>query len=229
MATAISDSPAHRSRSFQQIVDAFLTADGLPFANIISAERIRRIFQKHDCLFGLYGVSTTAITVWSFLSQVLRDGKEASCQAAVARVVSYCEQLGLIAPTADTGDYCRARAKLSVAALRELSGEVAEELEQAAETNWLWKGRYHAKLVDGFTVFTSSQITGHHARHSAESGGVPAPEGAAAGNWSPHRPRDSHPLVGDRLRVECGHRPLSGEGDRRVGTAAFDARLVARG
>jgi hypothetical protein len=27
--------------------------------------------------------------LWSFLSQVLRDGKEAACQAAVARVISY--------------------------------------------------------------------------------------------------------------------------------------------
>jgi len=88
--------------------------------------------------------------VWSFLSQVLRDGKEASCQAAVARVVSYCDGAGLAAPTEDTGDYCRARAKLSEAALNELSGEVAEELEQAAEETWLWKG-HHAKLVDGFT------------------------------------------------------------------------------
>jgi putative transposase len=38
-----------------------------------------------------------------------------------------------------------------VAALRELSGEVAEELEQAADESWLWKGQYHAKLIDGFT------------------------------------------------------------------------------
>jgi hypothetical protein len=89
--------------------------------------------------------------VWSFLSQVLRDGKEASCQAAVARVVSHCAQAGLDAPTEDTGDYCRARAKLSAAALRELSGEVAEELQQAADESWLWKGQHHAKLIDGFT------------------------------------------------------------------------------
>ena len=41
--------------------------------------------------------------VWSFLSQVLRDGKEAACQAAVARVVSYCQLNGLNALTADTG------------------------------------------------------------------------------------------------------------------------------
>ncbi|HMP71371.1 MAG TPA: hypothetical protein PKA76_18625, partial [Pirellulaceae bacterium] len=71
--------------------------------------------------------------VWSFLSQVLRDGKEASCQAAVARVASYCEVQGVDSPTEDTGDYCRARAKFSAAALRDLSYEVAEELQQAAE------------------------------------------------------------------------------------------------
>jgi len=107
------------SSKFQQVVDAFLSAPGLPFANILSAERIERIFAKHGCLFGMHGVYTTAIMVWSFLSQVLRDGKEASCQAAVARVVSYCEQAGLDAPTEDTGDYCRARTKLSEAALHE--------------------------------------------------------------------------------------------------------------
>ncbi len=97
------------------------------------------------------GVYTTAIMVWSFLSQVVRDGKEASCQAAVARVVSYCQMQGLQTPTEDTGDYCRARAKLSSAALRDLSCEVAEEVEQTAEPKWLWKGKLHAKLVDGFT------------------------------------------------------------------------------
>jgi hypothetical protein len=151
MAAGIPNSPRRDSRSFQQIVDAFLTGEGLPFAEILSAERIERIFLKHGRLFGLHGVYTTAITVWSFLSQVLRDGKEASCQAAVARVVSYCELQRLDSPTEDTGDYCRARAKLSEAALRDLSCEVAEELEQAAEPSWLWKGAHHAKLIDGFT------------------------------------------------------------------------------
>jgi hypothetical protein len=85
--------------SFRKVVDVFLASEALPFASILSAERIQRIFAKHGCQFGLHGVYNTAIMVWSFLSQVLRDGKEASCQAAVARVVSYCEQTGLDAPT----------------------------------------------------------------------------------------------------------------------------------
>jgi Transposase DDE domain len=151
MATFIPDSPSPGSGSFRQVVAAFLSGEALPFAHVLSAERIERIFAKHGCQFGLHGVYTTALMVWSFLAQVLRDGKEASCQAAVARVVCYCEQAGLAAPTEDTGGYCRARAKLSEAALHELSVEVAEELEQAADERWLWKGQLHAKLIDGFT------------------------------------------------------------------------------
>ncbi len=133
-------------------------------SNILSAERIARVFAKHGCRFGMQGVYTTALMVWSFLSQVLRDGKEASCQAAVARVVSYCEQAGIAPPTEDTGDYCRARAKLSQAALHELSNEVAHELEQVAETRWLWKGKHHAKLIDGFT-FTMPDTPKNQAKY----------------------------------------------------------------
>jgi len=149
--------PAHRgSSSFQKIADAFLGDEGLPFSDILSAERIERIFAKHGSLFGVHGIYTTAIAVWSFLGQVLRDEKEVSCQSAVARVVDHCMTNGTKAPSSDTGGFCRARAKISEAALRELSCEVAEEMEQAAEeTNdsdqpWLFKG-LHAKLIDGFT------------------------------------------------------------------------------
>jgi len=150
MASQVPNSPRRSSGSFQKVTDAFLAGESLPFATILSAKRIERIFAKHECLFGRHGIYTSAIMVWSFLSQVLRDGKEASCQAAVARVVSYCEQAGIDAPTGDTGDYCRARAKLSETALHELSCEVAEQLEASVPEDWLWKGK-HAKRIDGFT------------------------------------------------------------------------------
>ena len=55
MTTAIPNSPRRDSRSFQKIVDAFLANDALPFAEILSAQRIERIFLKHDCLFGMHG------------------------------------------------------------------------------------------------------------------------------------------------------------------------------
>jgi len=108
------------------------------------------VFAKHHALFGTHGVYSTAVMVWSFLGQVLRDGKEAACQAGLARVVSYCLLLGEEQPTSDTGDYCRARANLSEPALRDLTCEVANEMESSADVAWLWKG-LHAKLIDGFT------------------------------------------------------------------------------
>ncbi|HCO26950.1 MAG TPA: IS4 family transposase [Gimesia maris] len=150
MATNLPESSSQGSSSFQLVLDSFLLSAGLPFASLLCAERITRIFARHNGLFGTHGVYSTAIMVWSFLGQVLRDGKEASCQSAVARVITYCKLTDKTVPTADTRNYCRARGKLSVPALCELSGEIAAEMEQAADEDWLWKGR-HAKLVDGFT------------------------------------------------------------------------------
>ena len=147
---SIAHSPISSCTSFRRVVAAFLSQPGLPFARVLSAERIERIFAKHGNLFGMSAVYSTVVTLWAFLGQVLRDGKQASCQAAVAATITYQELLGLSAPTADTGDYCRARAKLSEEALHDLTIEVAEELEEQADPTWLWKGR-HAKLVDGFT------------------------------------------------------------------------------
>ena len=135
---------------FQRVVTSFLSQPGLPFASVLSAERIEQIFKRHGNLFGRGQVYTTVVMVWSFLGQVLRDGKESSCQAAVARIAAWNIQQGELPPGSDTGDYCRARGKLSETALHELTSGIAEDMEQQADPAWLWKG-HHAKLVDGFT------------------------------------------------------------------------------
>ncbi len=83
-----------------------LSTDLGGWANLIDSAKLGGCL---DCSFGRHGIYTSAIIVWSFLSQVLRDGKEASCQAAVARVVSYCQHAEIATPTSDTGDYCKAR------------------------------------------------------------------------------------------------------------------------
>jgi hypothetical protein len=150
MSTRIPIFGERRGGGFQQIVGGFLGDDGLPFASVLSAERITRVFAKHTGLFGFSGVYSTAMVLWAFLNQVLCDGKAAACQAAVANISSHCLLRSEQPPTADTGDYCRARVKLPAAAIRELSRDVAEELEEQSDDAWLWKNR-HAKLVDGFT------------------------------------------------------------------------------
>ena len=150
MRTDVPDCREPRSGSFRRVLDAFLVQPGLPFADVLSAERIEQVFAKHNVLFGTHGIYNTAVMVWSFLGQGLRDGKDAACQAAVARVVSHCLLLGEEQPTADTGDFCRARAKLSEPALRDLTREIADKMESSADAGWLWHG-LHAKLIDGFT------------------------------------------------------------------------------
>ena len=129
---------------------AFLSQPGLPFAQVLAAERIERVFARHGNLFGAGAIDSTAVLVWSFLGPVLHGGKLASCPAAVACVVTYRELLGESTPTSDTGDDCRARAKLSAVARHDLTVEIAAEVEDQADAKWLWKGP-HAKLIDGFT------------------------------------------------------------------------------
>ena len=146
----VTDSSHSASGKFQPLMAAFLAQPGLPFAEVLSAERVERVFTKHQNLFGLNGIYSTVNVLWAFLGQVLRDGKESACQAAVAAITAHRLAGGLATPTSDTGDYCKARAKLSEAALRELTVEIADELEEQAESAWLWKG-LHTKLVDGFT------------------------------------------------------------------------------
>jgi putative transposase len=107
-----------RKFDFDDTIKAFLLQDGLPFSDLLSAETIAQTFSRF-CV-PLTGIYTHAIVLWAFLSQVLRDGKEASCQSALARIISHLTARGCKAPTADTGDYCRARAKIPEAALKEL-------------------------------------------------------------------------------------------------------------
>ena len=173
---SIPNSRSPRSTGFEKVVRSFLGNEHLPFADVLSAERIQRVFAKHGNLFALDGIYTTAVMVWSFLGQVLSDGKQASCQTAVARIVSYCLLTSRNAPTDDTGDYCKARAKLSEHALRELSCEVAGEMEMAAKPSWRWK-KLHPKLIDGFT-FTmpdTSKNQSEYPQQDAQAPGVGQP------------------------------------------------------
>jgi hypothetical protein len=231
MGTVIPNSPPQDSRRFQKVVAAFLAGPGLPFAEILSAQRIERIFAKHDGLFGLHGVYTTAIMVWSFLSQVLRDGKEASCQSAVARVVSYYEQAGLGSPTQDTGDYCRARAKLSEAALHELSCEAAEKWEQAADESWLWKGKqFPLEFRIGYSQYPSFLEPGARSLQVARDGASRSLDDDSGIPFDSHDGRRRGPAARQAAAPDQFHQHLPirlGILDATVGR--MDCRIVAGG
>jgi hypothetical protein len=136
--------------TFHAVAEPFLRGEGLPFADVLDAGLIQRIFREEDALFGQDDLFSTDIVLWAFLAQTLRDGKGAACSSAVADIATYMLQTRRRPPSGDTGDYCRARAKLSLPALRRLVVESAQQLEREASPSWLFNG-LHAKLVDGFT------------------------------------------------------------------------------
>jgi len=111
----------NRKSQFHAVAEPFVGQPGLAFAEVLTAEGIEAAFAEHDALFAADDIFSTPLVLWAFLAQVLRDGKGAACAAAVADIATYMQQTGGSVPSGDTGDYCRARAKLSLPALRELT------------------------------------------------------------------------------------------------------------
>lgn len=148
--TSLSTPPVNGKNTFAVLAQSFLHDPGLPFASVLDAETIQRVFQEEEALFGQEDLFSTQMVLWAFLAQTLRDGKGAACASAVADLATYLLQTGQRPPSGDTGVYCRARAKLNLRAIQRLTREASGSLEQQVEPSWLWKGR-HAKLVDGFT------------------------------------------------------------------------------
>ena len=55
----VTDSRSSASGQFQQVMAAFLAQPGLPFAGVLSAERVERVFAKHQNLFAMHGIYST--------------------------------------------------------------------------------------------------------------------------------------------------------------------------
>ncbi len=123
----------------QQVIDE----PGLPFAEHLPESRVRALCQ---CLNHVFRdrIFTPAVTLWTFLSQVLDP--DHSCRQAVARLLAYRTACGLKPCSPDTSAYCKARERLPEQLLQELTRSTGRQpLEQGL---WLWKGR-SVKVVDG--------------------------------------------------------------------------------
>ena len=141
---------------FRLLLSSFLQHSSLPFADVLPEQAIKQAFADADGADqpepgpGENRVYTAAITLWTFLSQVLHKQEQRSCAAAVARVVVLMAALSRECSD-NTGAYCRARARLPLAVIRHLTLQVADGSEQRVPSAWLWKSR-HVHLVDGTTV-----------------------------------------------------------------------------
>lgn len=161
------------SLGFSEILGAF-PLERIIDSQLLSGELIQSVCAKHRCLFG--GIFHTAFVIWAMLSQVLRDGKEASCQSAVARIIQVLKNRGLNAPHANSGNYCRARSKLKASAIRELCKIVSKSVEKTDSLLKRWNQR-RVVLIDGFTIRMpdSHKNRSKYPHHKAQKQGVGFP------------------------------------------------------
>jgi hypothetical protein len=79
---------------------------GFPFAAYLPDTLIHQTAARLGCVFR-QRIFTPAVTLWTFLSQVL--DRDHSCRQAVARLLAFRTARGLSACSPDTGAYCKAR------------------------------------------------------------------------------------------------------------------------
>jgi DDE family transposase len=139
---------ARRARQIETLRTQFAQADGLPFADVLTAERVEQALREEKAGWR-EAVYTPVLTLWAFLSQVVYPDR--SCRAAVARVLAWLVSRGERPCTPQTGPYCKARQRLPESLLHRLVRETGEELHQRSPTGWRWKGR-SVKIADGTTV-----------------------------------------------------------------------------
>jgi hypothetical protein len=137
--------------TFDRLCRVFGQHASLPLGRVFTPELLALLAARHNACFAsgpseVWGVALTC-AAWAW--QCLFSDK--SCVAAVSRVVALCVVLGLAAPSANTGAFCKARAKLPADFLRELATTVGRLLEQEASLRWRWRGR-RVILVDGTTL-----------------------------------------------------------------------------
>jgi putative transposase len=138
---------------FGLVLASLLQKPGLPLADVLTEEAIQAAFDAEGAAFAQAegDIYTPPLTLWAFLSQSLFQGEQRSCLAAVSRVIVLLVTLGRKPCSDDTGDYCRARAKLPEAVLRRLVYQVADGGEAAQPKDWQWCGR-RVLLADGAFV-----------------------------------------------------------------------------
>jgi hypothetical protein len=166
------------SKRFRLLQASFAQNDGLPFAHILSAERIEEVFTEAGVEFASDedAVYTPPVTLWAFLSQSLAKGELRSCAMAVSRVIVLMVALGREPCSRNTGAYCRARAKLPEAVIQRLAVELGTGCETSLPREWLWRGR-HVFLADGTTVSMADtkENQREYPQHGAQAKGLGFP------------------------------------------------------
>ncbi len=106
--------------------------DGLPLTEILDSQIISDTFKDHQVVFGIADedVYTPVITLWAMVSQFLHQESARSCKTAAGRVVSLYAQVGNRVVAQNAGNFCRAKAKIPVDAISQMTRRIAADAEQ---------------------------------------------------------------------------------------------------
>lgn len=135
------------SRQISSMRKSLGQREGLPFADLLTAEMLQEVAgpdaQATEPIY------SPLVTLWMFLGQAL--DADPSCRQAVARLLVWLSLLGRPACSAETGAYCKARARLSEEHLHGLVRAMGRKLHEQAPDAWLWHDR-RVKTADGTVV-----------------------------------------------------------------------------
>jgi hypothetical protein len=103
---------------------------------------------------------TPWVTFWAFFWQ--RLSADRSCRAALKRLAAWMARHGRQLDDADTGPYCKARARLPESALHRLMRQLGAQTHHEAAAAWLWCHR-RVKMVDGSTAIMADTLANQEA------------------------------------------------------------------
>lgn len=135
-------------RDFVAYREQYCQAPGLPFAEVLRAERLAGVLDELNVVHR-DRIYNPCVTLWTFLSQVL--SADHSCTAAVARLIAFRTAQGQAPCSADNSSYCQARQRLPEALPQRLVRDTGLDLQQQTPTAWHLHGR-PVKIVDGSTM-----------------------------------------------------------------------------
>jgi hypothetical protein len=137
----------HRSQ-VRTLRAQFAQADGLPFADLLSPQRLEGALREEGACWR-EAVFSPVLTLWAFLTQLV--SADGSCRAAVGRVMAWLVGHARPPCSPNTDPYCKARHRLPESLLVRLTRETGRELHRRTRPEWLWHGR-RVKVADGTTV-----------------------------------------------------------------------------
>ena len=145
-----------------------LQCDDLPLAEVINSDQWQAVFDEYQIDFGNEpdATYTPALTLWAMISQAFFKAEMRSCLAAVARISAWWAVRGRVVSETNTGAYCRARAKITWRAVRDICCQIARSAESVFDDTHNEYEKPHGVvdqvrevptsgailLVDGFTI-----------------------------------------------------------------------------